>query len=98
MTRAVSLWVNDVPISLDYFVQGFIDHTIGGMIAALKDTGEIDNLELAIEGEEVSLNLNNAAVPVNDFLSKIIKGTVTGMLSPLKGVSEIKKVKISISR
>ena len=36
MTRQVSLLVNDQPVELDYFVQGFIDHTIGGMLVSLK--------------------------------------------------------------
>ena len=37
-SRQVSLSVNDVFIELDYFVQGFIDHTISGMLAVLQGT------------------------------------------------------------
>ena len=36
MTRQISLLVNEVPINLDYFVQGFIAHTTAGMLAALE--------------------------------------------------------------
>ncbi len=98
MTRQVSLLVNDAPISLDYFVLGFIDHTTAGMIAALEGTGEIKTLELTIDGDEVAINLNNAAVSIKPFVIKIIRNTVAGMLSSLKGVGEIDRVKLNITR
>ena len=98
MTRQVSLLVNDAPISLDYFVLGFIDHTTGGMIAALEGTGEIKTLELTIDGDKVAINLTNAAVSIKPFVIKIIRNTVAGMLSSLKGVGEIDRVKLNITR
>ncbi len=98
MTREVSLLVNETPISLDYFVLGFIDHTIGGMVEALEGTGEIKTLGLIIEGDKVTINLNNELVPANLFVSKIIKNTVFGMVSSLKGVSTIDRVRIDIKR
>ena len=65
MTRQVKLLVNDAPIPLDYFVEAFVDHTVGGMIASLEGTGEIENLELSIEGGIVTIILNGANVPAN---------------------------------
>ena len=97
-SRQVSLSVNDVPIELDYFVQRFIDHTVGGILAALEDTGEIGSLALSIDGDKVTINLNNAPVPTNLFVNKIIRNTIAGMVSPLKGVNEINRVNISIRR
>ena len=97
-TRQVSLSVNDVPIEIDYFVQEFIDHTVGGILAALEGTGEIKRLELSIEGAKVTINLNNALVPINPFVNKIIRNTIAGMVSSLKGVSEINRLNISIRR
>ena len=98
MTRQVSLLVNDTPIVLDYFVQGFIDHTCGGMLAALEGTGEIESLEVSIAGDDVKISLNNNPVPTKPFVNEIIKSTVFGMISSLKGVSEINKVKIGVRR
>ena len=98
MTTEISLLVNEVPIALDYFVQGFIDHTIGGILASLEGTGKIENVTLSINGETVEIKLNNAAVPIKPFVCKIISNTVLGMVSSLKGVSEIDKVNISIKR
>ena len=98
MTRQISLLVNDVPIALDYFVHRFVDHTIGGMIAALEGTGEIESLDIAIEDDDVKVNLNNALVPTSFFVNKIFKSTIVGMVSPLKGVGEINKINISIKR
>ena len=98
MTKQVSLLVNDQPIELDYFVLGFIDHTIGGMLAALEGIGEIENADISIEGDRVTVSLNNNAVPANPFVQKIFKSTITGMVSTLKGVGEINTVKIHIER
>lgn len=98
MTREISLFVNDVPIALDYFIQGYIDRTLGGILAALEGTEEIKTLDVTIEGDKVAINLNDAPIPTNHFASKIIKSTIAGMVSPLKGVEEIHKIKIDIRR
>jgi hypothetical protein len=97
-SRQVSLSVNDVPIELDYFVQGFIDRVMGGMLAALKDTGEIESLDVSILGDTVTINLNNAMVPTNPFVNRITRNTIVGMVSSLKGVSNIDRVNLSIRR
>lgn len=97
-SKQVSLSVNNIPIELDYFVHDFIDHTVGGIIAGLQDTGEIETLELSIEGDEVTINLNNAVVPIKSFVTKIIRNTIAGMVSTLKGVNDTNKVNISIRR
>ena len=97
-SRQVSLSVNDVPIELDYFVQGFTDHTISGMLSALEGTGEIETLDISIEEDKVTLNLNNAVVPINPFVNKIISNTIVGMVSSLKCVSEVNRISISIKR
>ena len=97
-SRQVSLSVNDLPIELDYFVQGFIDHVMGGMIAALKDTGEIRSLDVSILGDTVTINLNNATVATNPFVNRVTRNTIVGMVSSLKGVSNIDRVDLSIRR
>ena len=100
MTRRISLSVNDVPIDLDYFVESYIDHVVGGIVASLKDTGEVESLELAIDNEgQVTINLNNADVPLKYFPIEIIRSTVLGMVSTLKGAEgEINRLEIAISR
>lgn len=99
MAEQVSLVVNGAPIPIDYhFVESYIDLTVGGMLAALKDTEQIKTLNITIEGDKVSINLNNAQVPINDFVSRIFKNTIEGMVSPLKGIGEINKLEINITR
>ena len=98
MTREVSLLVSDQPVRLDYFVQGFIDHTIGGMLASLEGVGTIQRVEVSIEGDNVIVNLNSALLPINPFVSKIVRNTVVGMVASLKGVGELDRVKIIIQR
>ena len=98
MTVQLNLIVNDVPIKTDYFVAGFIDHTVSGMIEALEGTGKIKNLRLMIDSDNVTINLNGALVPANAFASKIIRATTTGMVSTLKGVNDVKKLDIVLSK
>lgn len=99
MTVQLSLTVNDIPIKTDYFVEAFIDHTACGMIESLEGTGKIKDLNLSIDGSQVSINLNGSAVPVNEFVIKIFKSTFNGMLDPLKGVTKpIKKVNLIIRK
>lgn len=98
MTRQVSLLVNEQPIELDYFVQGFIDHVVGAILAALKATGEIKTLAISIEEDKVTISLNNTVVPINPFVNKITRNTIVSMVSSLKGVSEINTLDISIRR
>ena len=99
MTRHVSLSVNDVPIELDYFVEGYIDSVVGGIVESLRDTGKIENLDLSIDNEgQVAINLNGTDVPLKYFPNDIIRSTILGMVSPLKGVGEVDRLEINISR
>ena len=98
MTKQISLSVNDVPIDLDFFVEGYIYHVVVGILASLKDTGEIEKLELAIDNAgQVTINLNNADVPIKYFPNEIIKSTIMGMVAPLKGVGEVDRLELTIS-
>jgi len=98
MTRRVSLSVNDMPIDLDYFVENYLDHVVGGIISSLNDTGEIKTLELTIDNEgQLTINLNGADVPLKYFPVEIIKSTIEGMVAPLKGVdSAVNKLELNI--
>ncbi len=100
MTRRVSLTVNNIPINLDYFVERYIDHIVGGIIASLQDTGEIESLELTVGNDgQVTIMLNNADVPLKYFPMEIIKGTFEGMVATLKGVDRIvNPIEIKITR
>ena len=68
------------------------------MLAALQGTGQIESLDVSIEGDKVTINLNNVVVSINPFVNKIIQNTIAGMVSSLKGVSKINKMNISIRR
>jgi len=98
MTVQISLNVNDNPVQMDYFVAGFVDHILSGIIEALEDTTEIKDLDLSIDDDKVTIKLNGALVPINDFVNTIIKGTITGMVSTLKGVNGIGKLNISLHK
>jgi len=98
MTVQLSLNVNDTPIKTDYFVEGFIDHTVSGMVEALEGTGPVRDLEMSISGKSVAIKLNGSDVPINEFVVKIIRSTMNGLVSVLKGVSgEVKTLKLTIN-
>jgi hypothetical protein len=100
MARKVSLSVNNVPINLDYFVTEYIDSVAGGIIASLRDTVEIETLELSLDNTgEVKITLNNSDIPLKSFPIEIIRSTLLGMVVPLKGVdSEVNTLEISIKK
>lgn len=94
----ISLSVNYTPIALDDFVRGYIDHVMDGILASLKGTGALENVDLTIEGEQVSIILNNAAVPLTPFASLIIRNTLEGMISSLHGVHTIETIQLNIKK
>ena len=89
MTRKVSLTVNNNPIKLDYFVEGYVYHIAAGILASLKGTGAIKTLELDVDSDgQVNITLNGADVPLIVFPMQIIRNTLAGMVSNLKGVDK----------
>lgn len=98
VSKQVSLYVNDVPIEMDFFVQGYMDRVVSGILSALKGTCRVRNLDLSVEGDTVNINLNGSVVPTNAFVNKITRSTIAGMVSALKGVSDTRRIHILISR
>lgn len=98
MERQVALWVNGKSVPLNDFVVNFIDHTLSGMLAALKDTGEMKNLELVIEGDRVNIKLNGVKVPLNYFVNGVFKGMIEGMVANMKGIGEINRVELHLKK
>jgi sulfur carrier protein ThiS len=97
-SKQVSLYVNDAPIEMDFFVQGFVDRVSSGILSSLKGTCRIKNLDFSIEEDTVVINLNGSVVPTNTFVNKITRSTIAGMVSALKGVSDTRRIHIVISR
>jgi hypothetical protein len=98
MTEDLSLIINGAPIQTHPFVVKFIDHTVSGMIEALKGTGKIKDLNLGVEGEYVTLNLNGVLIPTNAMTSKMIKSTIFGMVSTIQGMEDIHTLSIIVHK
>jgi hypothetical protein len=98
MTRNISLNVDDCPIEMDYFVQGFVDHTVYGMISSLGETGEINLIEIILDGDSIVISVNSYLLPLNDFAASIITSTLRGIVSALKGVESMKKIHVVVRR
>ena len=98
MIKQTSLSVNDVPIQLDEFVEGYVYHVTAGIIASLRDTGEIENLELTMDNEgQITIILNNSEISLKYFPIEIIRSTILGMIAPLKGVGEVDRLELKIT-
>jgi hypothetical protein len=97
-TGQIRLSVNDTTITLDKFVQGYIDYVVGGILASLKGTGVVKGVDLTIEGDQVSIALNDKALPLNPFATRIIYNTLVGMISPLHGVHVIERMRLTIKK
>jgi len=98
MTKRISLSIMDVPIEMDYFVQRFVDHTVGGIVSSLEGVGDMRDIEVKINGRDVSVSVNATDVPLNEFAVAIVSNTVRGMVSSLKGVESTEKIRIGIQR
>jgi hypothetical protein len=94
----VSLSVNNAPIALNDFIQGYIEHVTSSILASLRGTADIESVTIAIEGDQVSIVLNHAGVPLNPFVSRIIRSTMLGMVSALKGVSTIERMQVLLTK
>jgi hypothetical protein len=92
------LLINDKAIDTHPFIEKFIEHTVNGMLEALKDTDKIKDLDLTVEGEEVQINLNGTLVHTNSMTSKLIESTIFGIVSTLQGVQDIKNLSINVHK
>jgi hypothetical protein len=91
LTREISLSVNGTAIKLDHFVAGYLEQLTRGILASLKDTGEIKKLKLTIDKQgKVEINLNGTDLPINYFVEEILRSTYKGAVMPLKGVDRDK--------
>lgn len=99
MSERTALSVNDVPIKLDEFVEGYLFHMVSGIMASLRDTGDIKELALNIDNEgQVEIRLNGSQVELKYFPIEIIRSTLMGALAPLKGVEgEVDRVELTIN-
>ncbi len=98
MTGNLSLIINESPIQTHPFVEEFIEHTVSGMIEALKGTGKIKDLNLTVNGDCVTLHLNGVLIPTNAMTSKIIKNTILGMVSSIQGMEGINTLSIIVHK
>ena len=90
MGKKVNLSVNHTPVALDFFVHEYVEKVVGGIVASLKDTGDIDSLELSIDNRgQVAICLNGAEVSLKEFPMQIITSTIEGMVASLKGVEGV---------
>lgn len=97
MNLKANLWVNEVFIEMNPFVEQFLARTTLGAVASLKRAKSIEILELYQENGNINITLNGHKVPLAPFPNDIICSTLTGLASSLKNVDEIDSLKITIN-
>ena len=90
------LWVNNVSIELNPFVEEFLTRTVAGAVSSLKGAEDIQSLELHLERGDVRIIANGNELPLTPFPNDIIANTVIGLVSSLKGVGQIESLKINV--
>jgi hypothetical protein len=91
-----TLWVNNVTIELNPFVEEFLARTVAGAVSALKGAEDIQSLEFYLEQGNVKIVVNGHKLPLTPFPNDIIANTLTGLVSSLKGVDRIESLKIDM--
>ncbi|MBM4463259.1 MAG: hypothetical protein FJ012_07965 [Chloroflexi bacterium] len=92
------LWVNNVSIDLNPFVEEFLARTVAGAVQSLKGAEDMHDLELYVEQGRVRVVADGNELPITPFPNDIIVNTVTGLVSTLKDVCDIERLKIHIRR
>ena len=91
-----TLWVNNVTVELNPFVEEFLAHTVAGAVSALKGAEDIRSLELHLEQGNIKIIVNGHELPLTPFPNNIIANTLTGLVSSLKVVYRIESLKIDM--
>jgi hypothetical protein len=85
-------------IPMNRFVAKYIEQISIGIVKSLDNTGEVNKLNLSVEGNVVNLILNGSIIPTNEFVNNIIAATLFGILSTLKGGEQADQVSIEIHK
>ena len=96
MNLKTELEVNNAPVELNPFVHEFLTRTVVGGVSSLKGTGNIQNLELNLERDDVKIIVNGNELPLTPFPKEIISSTIIGLVSPLKGMDKVDSLKIKV--
>jgi len=91
-----SLWVNNLAVDLNPFVEEFLTRIVTGVVSSLKGAEDIQSLKLHIEPGEVSIIVNGDELSLTPFPKDIIASTVTGLVSSLKGIDKIKSLRVDV--
>ena len=96
MNLKTELEVNNAPVELNPFVHEFLTRTVVGGVSSLKGTGNIQNLELNLERDDVKIIVNGNELPLTPFPKEIVSSTIIGLVSPLKGMDKVDSLKIKV--
>ncbi len=91
-----TLEVNNAHIDLSHFPEQFLARTLLGAVSSLKETDNIENLEIHLKQGQITLIVNGNQVELMIFPGDLLASIVVGMVSSLKGVDKIDSLKLSV--
>ena len=91
-----TLWVNNVSVEVNAFVEEFLARTVVGAASSLKGAEDVKDLELYLERGDVRVIVNGNELPLTPFPNDIIANTLIGLVSSLKGVDRVESLRINV--
>jgi len=92
-----TLKVNKITVEINPFVEEFLARTTVGAVSALRETEDINSLEIHQEKGNVEITANGKDIPLTPFPNDIISNTLVGLVSSLKGIDRIDSLDISVT-
>ena len=102
--RNATVLVNDKDLEINKFTNNIISNSIVAMVSSLKTEGNVNTIDIEIDGIEdenvmnayISLKTNGKSVDINKFSRGILKETVFAIVNSLKIDEKIKNIKIKV--
>ncbi|HJX03644.1 MAG TPA: hypothetical protein VJ488_03690 [Dehalococcoidia bacterium] len=90
------LSVNGVDIAVNDFVESYLANIVVGTVLSLKGVDYLRNIELKLEGTDVSIRVNGEEISLTPFPNDLIAGTIKGLVSSFKGVKGINSLHVHV--
>ena len=91
-----SVQINQSPLELNEFVEGFIAEVAIAMVKSLKGVDYIKKVEYHHEKDDVEVAVNGEDIELTQFPIEIINSTLLGIMAPLKGTDNIERLDIVV--
>ena len=90
------LSINGADVAVNDFVESYLANIVVGTALSLKGVDYLRNIELKLEGTDISILVNGEDIALTPFPGDLIAGTIKGLVSSLKGVKGISSLHVRV--